>query len=217
MHIACHRWRVTTSDANHTVQGSLQNGIARDSASRTSVVVDFGCPCLDVPRAVRDPSAPKPGGDSAQAKPIAILNVSYDPTRELYKDFNQAFAAALEEGDRPGSHGRRRRTAARASRRAASSTASRPTWSRWPWPTTSTPSSNKSDGLIAKDWQNRLPHNSAPYTSTIVFLVRKGNPKEIKDWDDLVKPDVEIVTPDPQDLRRRVLELPGGLGICAEA
>ena len=53
-------------------------------------------------------------------------------------------------------------------------------------------------GQIAKDWQNRLPHNSAPYTSTIVFLVRKGNPKGIKDWDDLVKPGVQVITPNPK-------------------
>ncbi len=53
-------------------------------------------------------------------------------------------------------------------------------------------------GLIAKDWQQRLPHNSCPYTSTIVFLVRKGNPKSIKDWDDLVKPGIEVITPSPK-------------------
>ena len=53
-------------------------------------------------------------------------------------------------------------------------------------------------GLIAADWQKRLPHNSSPYTSTIVFLVRKGNPKGIKDWDDLVKPGVAVITPNPK-------------------
>src|SRR5690606_6868764 len=53
-------------------------------------------------------------------------------------------------------------------------------------------------GKIPKDWQSRLPHNSAPYTSTIVFLVRKGNPKQIKDWDDLIKPGVQVITPNPK-------------------
>ena len=72
-------------------------------------------------------------------------------------------------------------------------------------------------GLIPADWQKRLPHNSAPYTSTIVFLVRKGNPKGIKDWDDLVKPGVEVDHAQPEDLGRRALELPGGLGLRAEA
>ena len=57
---------------------------------------------------------------------------------------------------------------------------------------------------------------ASPYTSTIVFLVRKGNPKGIKDWDDLVKPGVQVITPNPEDLGRRALELPGGLGLCAE-
>ena len=57
---------------------------------------------------------------------------------------------------------------------------------------------NKNGGLVAKDWQKRLPDNSSPYTSTIVFLVRKGNPKGIKDWDDLVKPGVGVITPSPK-------------------
>ena len=127
-----------------------------------------------------------------------ILNVSYDPTRELYEDFNQAFAKHWEKetGEKVDDRAVARRlgqAGAKRDRRHA-----RPTWSRWPWPTTSTRSSSKADGLIAKDWQKRLPNNSAPYTSTIVFLVRKGNPKGIKDWDDLVKPGVEVVTPDPK-------------------
>ena len=72
-------------------------------------------------------------------------------------------------------------------------------------------------GLLPANWQSRLPNNSAPYTSTIVFLVRKGNPKGIKDWDDLVKPGVAVITPEPEDLGRRPLELPGGLGLRAAA
>ena len=72
-------------------------------------------------------------------------------------------------------------------------------------------------GLLPKDWQKRLPNNSSPYTSTIVFLVRKGNPKGIKDWNDLVKPGVQVITPESQDVGRRALELPRGLGLCAQA
>ena len=64
------------------------------------------------------------------------------------------------------------------------------------WPTTSTPS--RKAGCSPADWQKRLPHNSAPYTSTIVFLVRKGNPKGIKDWNDLVRPGVSVITPNPK-------------------
>ena len=89
------------------------------------------------------------------------------------------------------------RTAARASRRARSSTASRPTSSRSRSPTTSTRSPSKASSS-PPDWQKRLPHNSAPYTSTIVFLVRKGNPKGHRDWGDLVKPGVSVVTPNPK-------------------
>ena len=69
-------------------------------------------------------------------------------------------------------------------------------WSRWRWPMTSTPSPSK--GLLAKDWQTRLPQNSSPYTSTIVFLVRSGNPKGIKDWDDLTRSGVSVITPNPK-------------------
>ena len=116
---------------------------------------------------------------------VTLLNVSYDPTRELYEEFNAAFAKHWKA--KTGQKRRRSssRTAARASRRARSSTAWRPTWSRWRWPTTSTRIAEQAK-LLAADWQTRLPNNSAPYTSTIVFLVRKGNPKGIKDWDDLV-------------------------------
>jgi sulfate transport system substrate-binding protein len=125
-----------------------------------------------------------------------FLNVSYDPTRELYQDFNRAFAEhwARETGEKVelsqshGGSGKQARhvidgleadvvTLALANDIDAIAT--------------------KSDGLIARDWQKRLPHNSAPYTSTIVFLVRKGNPKGIGDWADLIKPGVEIITPDP--------------------
>ena len=71
-------------------------------------------------------------------------------------------------------------------------------------------------GLLPLDWQKQRAHNSSPYTSTIVFLVRKGNPKGIKDWDDIVKPGVIVVTPNPENLGRRALELPGRMGVCEE-
>ena len=71
-------------------------------------------------------------------------------------------------------------------------------------------------GLVKPGWQARLPHNSTPYTSTIVFLVRPGNPKKILDWTDLARPGISVVTPEPEDLRRRAMELPGGLGLGPE-
>ena len=72
-------------------------------------------------------------------------------------------------------------------------------------------------GRSPSDWQKRLPNNSAPYTSTIVFVVRKGNPKGIKDWGDLAKPGIAVITPNPKTSGRRALELPGGVGLGRKA
>ena len=113
------------------------------------------------------------------AAEVSLLNVSYDPTRELYQDFNKAFATQwkAKTGDDlrvKQSHG----GSGKQGRAVIDAIAER--------------------GLIAKDWQKRLPHNSAPYTSTIVFLVRKGNPKGIKDWNDLARAGVSVITPNPK-------------------
>jgi sulfate/thiosulfate transport system substrate-binding protein len=143
----------------------------------------------------REASSPRSAAD--KPKPVRILNVSYDPTRELYAEFNPAFAAYWEKqtGQKveiTPSHdgsGKQARSVIGGNEADVVTLALANDIDNIV---------NKSDGLIAKDWQKRLPHNSAPYTSTIVFLVRKGNPKGIKDWNDLLKPDVEIVTPDPQ-------------------
>jgi sulfate/thiosulfate transport system substrate-binding protein len=126
-----------------------------------------------------------------------LLNVSYDPTRELYQEFNPAFAKHWLEktGEKveitPSHDG--------------SGKQARSVIGGNPADVVTLALANdidnivkNSDGLIDKNWQKRLPNNSAPYTSTIIFLVRQGNPKGIKDWDDLLKPEVEIVTPDPQ-------------------
>lgn len=125
-----------------------------------------------------------------------LLNVSYDPTRELYQEFNQAFAAhwAKEKGEKVtiqqshGGSGKQARavidgleadvvTLALAYDIDALSQKAR---------------------LLPSNWQSRLPNNSSPYTSTIVFLVRKGNPQGIKDWNDLIKPGVKVITPNPK-------------------
>jgi sulfate transport system substrate-binding protein len=133
---------------------------------------------------------------SAAAKSVELLNVSYDPTRELYADYNKAFIAYWKSKtgediiikQSHGGSGKQARsvidglpadvvTLALAADIDALSTVAK---------------------LIPKDWQSRLPQNSTPYTSTIVFLVRKGNPKAIKDWNDLVKPGVSVITPNPK-------------------
>ena len=130
------------------------------------------------------------------ARDIRLLNVSYDPTRELYVDFNKAFAAhwKAKTGDTVTvrqSHG-------------GSGKQARSVIDGLDADVVTLALAYDIDELSAKarlippDWQKRLPHNSSPYTSTIVFLVRKGNPKGIKDWDDLAKPGVSVVTPNPK-------------------
>ena len=130
------------------------------------------------------------------AKDVTLLNVSYDPTRELYQDYNKAFAAYWKgkTGDVvtvKQSHG-------------GSGKQARSVIDGLEADVVTLALGYDIDelGTVAKlipaDWQKRLPHNSAPYTSTIVFLVRKGNPKGIQDWGDLAKPGVSIITPNPK-------------------
>jgi sulfate/thiosulfate transport system substrate-binding protein len=125
----------------------------------------------------------------------SLLNVSYDPTRELYEDFNAVFAAKWEAdtGEKlviNQSHG-------------GSGSQARSVIDGLGADVVTLALAYDIDaiaktGLIAEDWQTKLPNNSAPYTSTIVFLVRKGNPKGIQDWADLLKEDVEVITPNPK-------------------
>ncbi len=131
----------------------------------------------------------------AQAQ-TTLLNVSYDPTRELYRDINALFAADWKKqtGEDVAirmSHGG---SGAQARAVIAGLDASVVTLAL----AADIDAIAAETGKIPKDWQKRLANNSSPYTSTIVFLVRKGNPRQIKDWDDLVKPGVQIVTPNPK-------------------
>jgi sulfate transport system substrate-binding protein len=132
---------------------------------------------------------------SAARAETTLLNVSYDPTRELYQAYNQAFAAhwKKETGEDltiEASHG-------------GSGKQARAVIDGLEADVVTLALAYDIDqiaknGLLAPDWQKRLPHNSSPYTSTIVFLVRKGNPKGIHDWSDLVKGDVQVITPNPK-------------------
>jgi sulfate/thiosulfate transport system substrate-binding protein len=132
---------------------------------------------------------------SALAADINLLNVSYDPTRELYVEFNKAFANAYQKETGKSveikqSHG-------------GSGSQARAVIDGLQADVVTLALAYDIDaiaarGLTAADWQKRLPQNSSPYTSTIVFLVRKGNPKGIKDWDDLLKPGVAVITPNPK-------------------
>jgi sulfate/thiosulfate transport system substrate-binding protein len=132
----------------------------------------------------------------AAAADTTLLNVSYDPTRELYKAINPAFAAdwKAKTGETvtiQASHG-------------GSGAQARSVIDGLNADVVTLALAADIDAIAAKtgkipaDWQKRLPHNSSPYTSTIVFLVRKGNPKNIHDWDDLAKPGVSVITPNPK-------------------
>jgi sulfate/thiosulfate-binding protein len=143
--------------------------------------------------AATEPAKPEPAVEKKPA--VELLNVSYDPTRELYVQFNEAFAKYWKDKENQDvtikqSHG-------------GSGKQGRAVIDGLEADVVTLALSYDIDevaatGLITPDWQSRLKENSSPYTSTIVFLVRKGNPKGIKDWNDLVKDDVEVITPNPK-------------------
>ena len=130
------------------------------------------------------------------AADITLLNVSYDPTRELYQDFNAAFSKhwQAKTGDKVtiktshGGSGKQARSIIDGLDADVATLALAYDIDQL----------HDKAKLIPKDWQKRLAHNSSPYTSTIVLLVRKGNPKKIKDWDDLTKPGISVITPNPK-------------------
>ena len=129
---------------------------------------------------------------AANAAPVELLNVSYDPTRELYQDINSVFAKSWKKDQVTikQSHG-------------GSGKQARAVIDGLPADVVTLALGYDVDeisrrGLIRPDWQRRLPFNSTPYYSTIVLLVRAGNPKHIKDWDDLIRPDVKVITPNPK-------------------
>lgn len=150
------------------------------------------------------------GLNSATYAAREFLNVSYDPTREFYQEYNKNFgqywkSKTGQDIDFKQSHG-------------GSGKQARSVIDGLQADVVTLALANDIDeivkaGLIQKDWQKEFPNNSAPYTSTVVFLVRKGNPKNIKDWNDLIKPGVEIVTPNPKTGGRHVgfISLRGGM------
>jgi sulfate/thiosulfate transport system substrate-binding protein len=137
-----------------------------------------------------------PPASAAAPKAVTLLNVSYDPTRELYQDVNTAFAKYWQQktGDKvtvKQSHG----GSGAQARRVIDGLDADVVTLALAYDIDAIAEKGK---LLPADWQKRLPNNSAPYTSTILFLVRKGNSKGIKDWDDLVKPGVSVITPNPK-------------------
>ena len=136
------------------------------------------------------------GATSAWAQGVTLLNVSYDPTRELYVEFNQAFAkhwkaktgqdVTIKQSH--GGSGKQARSIIDGLEADVATLAL----------AGDTDALVQHGGWVKPDWQKRLPHNASPYTSTIVLVVRQGNPKGIKDWDDLVKPGISVITPNPK-------------------
>ena len=136
------------------------------------------------------PAAAQNGG-----KPVTLLNVSYDPTRELYEDFNQQFASYWK--------GKTGQSVTVRQSHGGSGKQARSEIDGLEADVVTLGLGYDIDvladnGLLPMDWQRRLPHNSSPYTSTVIFLVRKGNPKGIKDWPDLIRPGISVVTANPK-------------------
>ena len=133
---------------------------------------------------------------SHSQSPVTLLNVSYDPTRELYVEFNAAFAKQWKAStgqdvtikQSHGGSGKQARSVIDGLDADVVTLAL----------AGDVDALNKQAPLIPPNWQKRLPHNSSPYTSTIVLVVRQGNPKGIKDWDDLIKPGISVITPNPK-------------------
>ncbi|HXU99008.1 MAG TPA: sulfate ABC transporter substrate-binding protein [Caulobacteraceae bacterium] len=156
----------------------------RSKLSRREVLAVSGAAALAAPALAR-----------AAPAPATLLNVSYDPTRELYKDYNALFAADWLRRTGQSVHiNQSHDGSGKQARAVVDGLAADVVTLALAYDIDQI----AARGLIAPNWQSRLPFNSSPYTSTIVFLVRKGNPKRIHDWLDLVKPGVQIVTPNPK-------------------
>ncbi|NML45620.1 sulfate ABC transporter substrate-binding protein [Ramlibacter sp. G-1-2-2] len=151
---------------------------------------------IKIPLAVAVAGVMSLSGLPSIAQPLQLLNVSYDPTRELYVEFNQAFAkywkaktgqdVSIKQSH--GGSGKQARSIIDGLEGDVATLAL----------AGDTDALVKHGGWVAPDWQKRLSHNASPYTSTIVLVVRKGNPKNIKDWDDLARPGVSVITPNPK-------------------
>ncbi len=164
-------------------------------------------------------------GSAAHAAAVTLLNVSYDPTREFYEDYNRAFAAywksktgdAVRVNQSHGGSGKQARAVIDGLEADVVTLAL----------AYDIDALAIQGGLIPANWQSRLPDNSTPYTSTIVFLVRKGNPKNIHDWGDLARPGIAVITPSPKTSGGArwnylaawawALKQPGGNDVTAEA
>lgn len=167
----------------------LRMGMGEGVMKMPKIILGVVCGGLLLSGCGNDASSGKEGGK------VELLNVSYDPTRELYQEFNKEFSKHWKEEtgevvtiqQSHGGSGKQGRSVIDGLEADVVTLA-----------LAYDIDEIAASGLIEKDWQNRLDSHSTPYTSTIVFLVRKGNPKKIKDWDDLVKENISIITPNPK-------------------
>ncbi|MDB5858927.1 MAG: sulfate transporter substrate-binding protein [Ramlibacter sp.] len=151
---------------------------------------------IKIPLAIAVAGAMSLSGLPSIAQPLQLLNVSYDPTRELYVEFNQAFAKFwkgktgqdISIRQSHGGSGKQARSIIDGLDADVATLAL----------AGDTDALARHGGWLAADWQKKLPHNSSPYNSTIVLVVRQGNPKNIKDWDDLARPGISVITPNPK-------------------
>lgn len=186
----------------------MNRNLFRFSALWSLALLAAGCTSSESPGT----SGGSRSSSSAGSKsPVTLLNVSYDPTREFYQEFNGSFAAYWKQ--------RTGQTVTVDQSHGGSGKQARAVIDGLEADIVTLALAYDIDAIADKaqrlpaDWQKRLPHNSSPYTSTIVFLVRKGNPKGIKDWGDLTKGDVSIITPNPKTSGGAPLELSGRVGI----
>jgi sulfate transport system substrate-binding protein len=168
----------------------MNRSVTRRAAARLAVATVGALVC-----GALLPACTKQSGVASHA-PVTLLNVSYDPTRELYEAINKAFAAEWlartgEQVTIHQSHGGSGKQARAIIDGLEADVATLGLGY-------DIIELNRRAQLIPADWAQRLPYNSAPYTSTIVFLVRKGNPNNIRDWDDLIRPGVQVITPNPK-------------------
>ena len=140
-------------------------------------------------------SSPGPDGAAGRPKAIELLNVSYDPTRELYRDINAAFAKHYEQEHGTPVSIKQSHAASGSQSRAVIDGLDADVVTLATWPDVEAIAKS---GLIRDDWQNRYENGSIPYHSVVVFVVRKGNPKKIADWADLERDDISIITPNPK-------------------
>lgn len=161
---------------------------------KTSLI--FSAPVIALLSLASCKKSDRAGSAGGAPKSIELTNVSYDPTREFYVDINKAFAAKwkkehdqdLEIKQSHGGSGKQARSVIDGQRADVVTLAL----------AGDIDVISKQANLLPADWQTKLPDNSSPYTSTIVFVVRKGNPKGVKDWGDLVKEDIKVITPNPK-------------------